>query len=36
MLPVGARPPTFPDDDPDGIARLEQIIRQRVAALVAA
>lgn len=35
MLPVGARPPIFPDDDPDEIARLEQTIRQRVAALVA-
>ena len=42
ILPVGARPPTFPadDDDPDEhtpaeIARLEAIIRTRVRALAA-
>lgn len=38
IIPVGARQPTFPDDDPDEhtpdeIARLEQIIRNRVRAL---
>lgn len=41
IIPVGARQPTFPDDDPDEhtpdeIARLEQIIRNRVRALRAA
>ena len=41
ILPVGARPPTFPDDDPDDhspdeIARLERHIRQRTAALTTA
>ena len=42
LLPVGARPPTFPseDDDPDvhtptEIVQLEQVIRARVCALAA-
>ena len=37
MLPVGVRPPTFPDEqDPDEIVRLTKLIRARPAALKAA
>ena len=41
MLPVGARPPVFPEDDPDDddpaeVERLTRIIRARTAALRAA
>ena len=38
MLPIGVRPPTFPNDndDPDHITHLTQLARQRTAALRAA
>lgn len=39
MLPVGVRPPTFPDedaDDADDVAELERLARARVRALTAA
>ena len=37
MLPVGARPPTFPEeDDPDDIVYLTKLARARTAALQAA
>ncbi len=37
MLPVGVRPPTFPsEDDPDDIAHLTNLARQRAATLRAA
>jgi hypothetical protein len=38
MLPIGVRPPMFPieDDDPDTIAHLAKLTRQRTAALRAA